>query len=83
AAELTAENKRMLWIPEGFAHGFLVLSDTAEFLYKTTDYWAPEFERSICWNDPTLAIDWSLQMVPILSAKDAQGMSLQQAELFE
>ncbi|HEY8158711.1 MAG TPA: dTDP-4-dehydrorhamnose 3,5-epimerase [Methylobacter sp.] len=81
--ELSAENKRMLWIPEGFAHGFLVLSDTAEFLYKTTDYWAPEFERSICWNDSTLAINWPLQTAPILSAKDAQGMSLQQAELFE
>jgi dTDP-4-dehydrorhamnose 3,5-epimerase len=83
AEELSAENKRMLWIPEGFAHGFVVLSDTAEFLYKTTDYWAPEFERSICWNDPTLAINWPLQTAPILSAKDAQGMSLQQAELFE
>jgi dTDP-4-dehydrorhamnose 3,5-epimerase len=81
--ELSAENKRMLWIPEGFAHGFLVLSDTAEFLYKTTDYWRPEYERSICWNDPTLAINWPLQTAPILSAKDAQGMSLQQAELFE
>ncbi|MCK9620639.1 MAG: dTDP-4-dehydrorhamnose 3,5-epimerase [Methylobacter sp.] len=83
AVELSAENKRMLWIPEGFAHGFLVLSDTAEFLYKTTDYWRPEYERSICWNDPTLAINWPLQTAPILSAKDAQGMSLQQAELFE
>ncbi|MGZ5031401.1 MAG: dTDP-4-dehydrorhamnose 3,5-epimerase [Methylobacter sp.] len=81
--ELSAENKRMLWIPEGFAHGFVVLSDTAEFLYKTTDYWAPEFERSIAWNDPTLAINWPLQTTPALSAKDAQGMSLQQAELFE
>jgi dTDP-4-dehydrorhamnose 3,5-epimerase len=81
--ELSAENKRMLWIPEGFAHGFVVLSDTAEFLYKTTDYWAPEFERSICWNDPTLAINWPLQTAQILSAKDAQGMSLQQAELFD
>jgi dTDP-4-dehydrorhamnose 3,5-epimerase len=83
AEELSAENKRMLWIPEGFAHGFLVLSDTAEFLYKTTDYWRPEYERSICWNDPSLAINWPLQTAPILSAKDAQGMSLQQAELFE
>jgi dTDP-4-dehydrorhamnose 3,5-epimerase len=81
--ELSAENKRMLWIPEGFAHGFVVLSDTAEFLYKTTDYWRPEYERSICWNDPTLAINWPLQTAPILSAKDAQGMSLQQAELFD
>jgi dTDP-4-dehydrorhamnose 3,5-epimerase len=83
AEELSAENKRMLWIPEGFAHGFLVLSDTAEFLYKTTDYWRPEYERCICWNDPTLAINWPLQTTPMLSAKDAQGMSLQQAELFE
>jgi len=81
--ELSAENKRMLWIPEGFAHGFVVLSDTAEFLYKTTDYWRPEYERSISWNDPTLAINWPLQTTPALSAKDAQGMSLQQAELFE
>lgn len=83
AEELSAENKRMLWIPEGFAHGFFVLSDTAEFLYKTTDYWHPEHERSLCWNDPTLAINWPLQTAPTLSAKDAQGMSLQQAELFE
>jgi len=83
AKELSAENKRMLWIPEGFAHGFLVLSDTAEFLYKTTDYWRPEFERCIAWNDPTLAINWPMQITPALSAKDAQGMSLQQAELFE
>jgi dTDP-4-dehydrorhamnose 3,5-epimerase len=83
AEELSAENKRMLWIPEGFAHGFLVLSDTAEFLYKTTDYWRPEYERCISWNDPTLAINWPLQITPALSAKDAQGMSLQQAELFD
>jgi dTDP-4-dehydrorhamnose 3,5-epimerase len=81
--ELSAENKRMLWIPEGFAHGFVVLSDTAEFLYKTTDYWRPEYERSISWNDPALAINWPLQTTPALSAKDAQGMNFQQAELFE
>jgi dTDP-4-dehydrorhamnose 3,5-epimerase len=81
--ELSADNKRMLWIPEGFAHSFLVLSDTAEFLYKTTNYWRPEYERCICWNDPSLAINWPLQTAPILSAKDAQGTSLQQAELFE
>ncbi|MGZ4994368.1 MAG: dTDP-4-dehydrorhamnose 3,5-epimerase [Methylobacter sp.] len=80
---LSADNKRQLWIPEGFAHGFLVLSDTAEFLYKTTDYYAPEYERSIAWNAPTLAINWPLQTTPVLSAKDAQGVSLQQAELFE
>ncbi|MGZ5001353.1 MAG: dTDP-4-dehydrorhamnose 3,5-epimerase [Methylomonas sp.] len=80
---LSADNKRQLWIPEGFAHGFVVLSDTAEFLYKTTDYWYPEYERCISWNDPTLAISWPMQTAPGLSAKDAQGMSLQQAELFE
>lgn len=83
AEELSAENKRMLWIPEGFAHGFLVLSESAEFLYKTTDYWYPEYERCISWNDPTLAINWPLQTTPALSVKDAQGMSLQQAESFE
>ncbi|MBI5891211.1 MAG: dTDP-4-dehydrorhamnose 3,5-epimerase [Nitrosomonadales bacterium] len=80
--ELTAESKRMLWIPEGFAHGFVVLSDTAEFLYKTTDYWYPEHERCIRWNDPTLKIDWQLQAAPALSAKDAQGKSFDEAELF-
>ena len=80
--ELSAENKRMLWIPEGFAHGFVVLSDTAEFLYKTTDYWYPEFERSILWNDPALAIDWQLKSAPTLSGKDAQGTLLKDAEYF-
>ena len=82
AVELSAENKRMLWIPEGFAHGFVVLSDTAEFLYKTTDYWFPEHERSILWNDPVLAIDWKLQSAPALSAKDAQGKLFKDAEHF-
>ncbi|MGZ5018025.1 MAG: dTDP-4-dehydrorhamnose 3,5-epimerase [Methylobacter sp.] len=82
AAELTAENKRMLWIPEGFAHGFLVLSDTAEFLYKTTDYWAPEFERSICWNDPAIGIQWLIKDDPILSAKDQQAKLLAEVEHF-
>jgi dTDP-4-dehydrorhamnose 3,5-epimerase len=82
AVELSAENKRMLWIPEGFAHGFLVLSDTAEFVYKATDYWYPEYERCICWDDQALAIDWPLQTAPLQSLKDAQGVSLQQAELF-
>ncbi len=82
AVELSAENKRMLWIPEGFAHGFVVLSDTAEFLYKTTDYWFPEYERSILWNDPALGIDWKLQAAPALSAKDVQGKLLKDAELF-
>ena len=80
---LSAENKRMLWIPEGFAHGFVVLSEYAEFLYKTTDYWAPEHERSILWNDPDLAIDWSLKgNTPILSKKDQEGVPFLQAELF-
>lgn len=81
--ELSAENKRMLWIPEGFAHGFVVLSDTAEFLYKTTDYWYPEFERCILWNDPALKIDWYLQTEPALSGKDAQGKLLKEAACFE
>jgi len=80
--ELSAENKRMMWIPEGFAHGFVVLSDTAEFLYKTTDYWFPEHERSLLWNDTELAIDWKLHMAPALSGKDAQGELLIDAELF-
>jgi len=81
--ELSAENKRMMWIPEGFAHGFLVLSDFAEFLYKTTDYWAPQYERTIIWNDPDLAIAWPLQNQPILSTKDAQGVLFKEAEKFE
>lgn len=81
---LSAENKRILWIPEGFAHGFLVLSDYAEFIYKTTDYWAPEHERSIIWNDPDLNIDWSLDgHSPILSAKDGAAKPFREAELFE
>jgi len=82
AIELSAENKGMLWIPEGFAHGFMVLSDTAEFLYKTTDYWYPEHERSLRWDDPELAIDWKIQVPPALSGKDAQGKTLAEADLF-
>ena len=80
--ELSEENRRQMWIPEGFAHGFLVISDIAEFLYKTTDYWAPEFERTIIWNDPDLAIRWPLQQPPKLSAKDGQGVPFHNAELF-
>lgn len=77
---LTEENKRQLWIPPGFAHGFSVLSENAEFLYKTTDYWFPQFERCIAWNDPELAVEWPLGSVaPIISAKDAQGMSFREA----
>ena len=70
---LSADNKKQLWVPEGLAHGFLVLSDTAEFLYKTTDYYAPEFEKCIIWNDETLNINWPLNTPPILSTKDAAG----------
>ena len=81
--DLSAENKRMLWIPPGFAHGFVVLSESAEFLYKTTDYWAPEFERCILWNDAELAIDWKLgDAAPLLSAKDQAGKPLREAEVF-
>ncbi|MGB4344986.1 MAG: dTDP-4-dehydrorhamnose 3,5-epimerase [Burkholderiaceae bacterium] len=79
---LSAQNHRQLWIPPGFAHGFLVVSDNAEFLYKTTDYYAPEFERSLLWNDPALAIDWPLSVAPMLSAKDKAGLPLSQAECF-
>jgi len=82
AVNLSAENKRMLWIPEGFAHGFLVISESAEFLYKTTDYWATEHERCISWNDPELSINWPLTSAPLLSAKDAVGKPLKLAELF-
>ena len=81
--ELSADNKRMLWIPEGFAHGFVVLSDTAELLYKTTDYWYPEHERCIRWDDLTLSINWRLHSDPILSSKDAQGSLFVGAELIE
>jgi len=80
--ELSADNHRQLWVPPGFAHGFVVLSETAEFLYKTTDYYAPAHERCIAWNDPTLAIDWRLTTEPRLSAKDAQGIKLSEAEVF-
>ena len=79
---LSAENKKQLWIPPGFAHGFLTLSDTAEFLYKTTDYWSPEHERAILWNDTTLNIDWPLNgLQPTLAAKDAAAVTFNAAEI--
>lgn len=81
-AVLSAENKQQLWVPEGFAHGFVVLSEAAEFLYKTTDYYAPEHERCVRWDDATLAIQWPAGIQPILSAKDAQGKALSEAEAF-
>ncbi|WP_326534113.1 dTDP-4-dehydrorhamnose 3,5-epimerase [Pseudorhodoferax sp.] len=81
--ELSEDNQRQLWVPPGFAHGFLVLSDSADFLYKTSDYYAPEHERCIAWNDPALAIDWPLAgAAPQVSGKDAQGLALAAAELF-
>jgi len=80
--ELSAENKRMMWVPEGFAHGFLVLTESADFLYKTTDYYAPAFERSIIWNDPEIGIQWPSSATPILSAKDQQAKLLADAEVF-
>ena len=80
---LSAENKRQLWIPQGFGHGFVVLSEFAEFLYRTTDFWAPEYERCIIWNDPQLAITWPIDIAPVLSAKDALGSAFAQAEVYE
>ena len=79
---LSAENKRQLWVPPGFAHGFVVTSESAEFLYKTTDYWAPEFERSILWNDPAIGIQWPINGSPLLSAKDQVAALLADAEVF-
>jgi dTDP-4-dehydrorhamnose 3,5-epimerase len=79
---LSAENKRQLWVPPGFAHGFVVTSESAEFLYKTTDYWAPEHERCILWNDPAIGIDWPMQGEPLLSGKDQVGKLLADAEVF-
>lgn len=81
-ANLSAENKRQMWVPPGFAHGFLVLSDSAEFLYKTTDFYAPEHERCIAWDDPALAVDWPLQGVPLVSVKDRLGTSFSDAQCF-
>ncbi len=80
--ELSAENKKMIWAPPGFAHGFLVLSEVAEFLYKTTDYYAPHFERCIAWNDPEIGIAWPIAEAPLLSAKDQAGVRLKDAEVF-
>ena len=75
--ELSEENHKQLWIPAGFAHGFLVTSDSAEFLYKTTDYYAPQYERCIVWNDPTIGVQWPLDSAPILSLKDTSGLNLE------
>lgn len=80
---LSADNHRQLWIPPGFAHGFVVLSESAQFLYKTTDYWYPEHERTIVWNDPDLAIEWPIDIDPMLAAKDAAGKRLVEADVFE
>jgi dTDP-4-dehydrorhamnose 3,5-epimerase len=82
-ALLSAENKRMLWVPEGFAHGFLVISESADFLYKTTDYYAPAHERCIAWNDEQIGIQWPLTGPPTLAAKDAAGTRLSNAEVFD
>ena len=79
---LSSENQRQLWVPPGFAHGFVVLSETADFLYKTTDYYAPEHERSLLWNDPDLAIDWQIDQEPILADKDKSAPTLKMADLF-
>jgi dTDP-4-dehydrorhamnose 3,5-epimerase len=81
-AVLSAENKKQLWVPEGFGHGFVVLSESAEFLYKTTDYYAPQHERCIIWNDPTLGIEWPMEGEPVLSAKDMKGAGFAQADVF-
>jgi dTDP-4-dehydrorhamnose 3,5-epimerase len=79
---LSAENHKQLWVPPGFAHGFVVLSDSAEFLYKTTDYWYPEHERSLLWNDPKVGIIWPIDFAPQLAAKDAAGKVFGEAEMF-
>jgi dTDP-4-dehydrorhamnose 3,5-epimerase len=81
--ELSAENCRQLWVPPGLGHGFVVLSESAEFLYKTTDYWYPEHERSLLWNDPAIGIEWPIDFEPQLAAKDQAGKLLAHAELFE
>lgn len=81
--ELSDDNHRQLWVPPGFGHGFVVLSESADFLYKTTDYYAPEHERCVIWNDPTIGIDWPLDGEPLLSAKDRDGKPLASAEVFD
>jgi dTDP-4-dehydrorhamnose 3,5-epimerase len=80
--KISAENKKQLWVPEGFAHGFLTLSETAEFLYKVTNYYSTEHEQCIAWNDPNIGIDWTLQEQPQLSEKDQQGIFLENADVF-
>lgn len=80
---LSADNKKQLWVPEGFGHGFVVLSETAEFLYRTTDYYAPKHERCIIWNDVEIGIDWPIDFTPVVSEKDAQGLSFREAEVYE
>ncbi|MBR8057196.1 dTDP-4-dehydrorhamnose 3,5-epimerase [Burkholderia dolosa] len=80
---LSEQNHRQLWVPPGFAHGFVVLSESAQFLYKTTDYWYPEYERSLLWNDPAVGIDWQLDREPVLAAKDANGKLLSEADVYE
>jgi dTDP-4-dehydrorhamnose 3,5-epimerase len=79
---LSAANRHQLWIPPGFAHGFLVLSDVAEFLYKATDFWSPQYERTLLWNDPNIGIEWGLQDIPIIAPKDAAGVNFDEAEVF-
>lgn len=81
-SELSAENHRQMWIPQGFAHGFLVLSETCDFLYKTTDYYAPEHERCIRWDDPDIGIRWPENITPVLSGKDLQGVAFKDADVF-
>jgi dTDP-4-dehydrorhamnose 3,5-epimerase len=81
--QLSDKNLRMLWIPKGFGHAFCVLSESADFLYKTTDYYAPDYERCIIWNDPDLAIDWPINAVPSLSQKDLQGVKFRDAEVYD
>lgn len=81
-AELSEENNRQMWVPEGFAHGFVVLSESADFLYKTTRYYAPEHERCLMWNDPAVGVDWQFEGIPLLSAKDQAGLPLNECEVF-